>query len=152
MSSPLVDLLVREHAAIGEFLDLLAQESDAMTLGEFKSLPGLAERKSQLADQIALMGRQREMEQRAMGYPPGRHGCDAAAMAGGEALKTAWSKLLAQAEQAHACNHRNGVMIHTHLDYTRQSINFLKASGQPLYGPDGTHKAGSSSGSRFAVG
>ena len=60
--------------------------------------------------------------------------------------------MLARAAQAHACNHQNGVMIHTHLDYTRQSINFLKASGQPLYGPDGTHSAGSSNGSRFAIG
>jgi flagella synthesis protein FlgN len=152
MSSPLLDLLVREHAAIGEFLELLAQESAAMTHGEFRRLPGLAEHKSQLADQIALIGRQREMAQQALGYAPGRSGGDAAAAAGGKTLQAAWRNLLACAAQAHECNHRNGVMVHTHLDYTRQSINFLKASGQPLYGPDGTHKAGSSSGHRFAAG
>lgn len=151
MSKQLIDLLVREHAAIGEFLELLNQESDAMTHGEFKHLPVLAERKSQLADQIALIGRQREMEQQSLGYAPGRSGCDAAAAAGEEALQAAWSNLLARASQAHACNHRNGVMIHTHLDYTRQSINFLKTGGQTLYGPDGTHRTGASS-SRFAAG
>lgn len=152
MRTPLVDLLIREHAAIGDFLELLAQESAAMTHGEFSRLPALAERKSQLADQIALIGRLRETEQLALGYAPGRSGGDAAAAAGGEALQTAWRNLLARAAQAHEGNHRNGVMVHTHLDYTRQSINFLKASGQPLYGPDGAHKAGSSKGSRLAVG
>lgn len=152
MSTPLVDLLVREHAVIGEFLELLAQEAEAMTHGEFKRLPGLAERKSSVADQIALLSHQREKQQQALGYAPGRSGGDAAAAAGDAPLKNAWRELLARAVQAHECNHRNGVMIHTHLDFTRQSINFLKASGQPLYGPDGTHHPGSSSGNRVAFG
>ena len=151
MSSPLVELLNREHAAIGVFLELLGQEAQAMTDGAFAELPGLAERKSHLADQITLIGRRREAQQQALGHGPGRSGADAAATAGDAALKTAWQQLLARAAEAHELNHRNGVMVHTHLDFTRQTLNFLKAGGQPLYGPDGTHQSGGC-GNRLAFG
>lgn len=151
MSGALVNLLHREHAAIGLFLELLGQEARAMTEGAFAELPGLAERKSRLADQITLLGRRREAQQLSMGHGPGRSGADAAAAAGDATLKTAWRELLERAAQAHELNHRNGVMVHTHLDFTRQTLNFLKAGGQPLYGPDGTHQSGGS-GNRLAVG
>ena len=152
MSSKLLDLLSREYAATGAFVALLDQEAAAMTQGEFAKLPELAERKSKLADQIALMAQQREMEQHSLGYVAGRRGADAAAAAGGEALQNAWHNLLKRAAQAHACNHRNGVMIHTHLDFTRQTIGFLQAGSQPLYGPDGSHKTGQGGGHCLALG
>lgn len=152
MSSKLLDLMNREYAATGAFVALLDQEAAAMTHGEFAKLPELAERKSKLADQIALIARQREMEQLSLGYAASRRGADAAAMAGGEALQNAWRNLLKQAAQAHACNHRNGVMIHTHLDFTRQTISYLQAGSQPLYGPDGGHKTGQGGGHCLALG
>jgi flagella synthesis protein FlgN len=152
MSSKLLDLLSRECAATGAFVALLDQEAAAMTQGEFARLPELAERKSTLADQIALMAQQRELEQLSLGYVAGRRGADAAAMAGGKALQNAWRHLLERAAQAHACNHRNGVMIHTHLDFTRQTLGFLQAGSQPLYGPDGGHKTGQGGGHCLALG
>ena len=152
MSSQYLQHLVQEHAAIAEFVVLLDQEADAMTLGQFARLPELAERKSQMADRIALLGRQRENEQLKLGYKADCHGAETAAEAGGETMKNAWIKLRECAAQAHERNHRNGVMIHTHLDFTRQSISFLKASGKPLYGPDGTHKTGVGSGNTLALG
>lgn len=152
MSGLLLNHLTREHAAIGEFLELLDREADAMTSGEFTSLSGISEHKSQLADQIAFFGRQRAMEQVALGYASDRSGTDAAAAAGGEELQTAWHDLLTYAAQARERNHRNGVMIHTHLDFTQQSIRYLQASGQPLYGPDGTHSTGAGNGTSLAVG
>ena len=151
MNSVLQNLLIREHLAIGVFLELLDQEAEAMTHGDFAKLPGLAARKSQQADEIAYMGLQRETEQLALGFVTGRSGA-AAAAASDEALQNAWRDLLNLAAQAHECNHRNGVMIHTHLEFTRQSISFLQASGKPLYGPDGTHKTGASSGNSLALG
>lgn len=151
MNSRLLDHLTQEHAAIGEFIELLDAEAQAMTDGDFANMPGLAERKSQLADQIALLDRLREVEQLALGYAANRSGADAAAV-GNNALQKVWSSLLGRATQAHERNHRNGVMIHTHLDFTRQAISFLQASGQPLYGPDGTHKTGTGSGNRLALG
>lgn len=152
MSSLLLNHLIREHAAIGEFLDLLDQEAAAMTQGNFTHLAGLAERKSQLADQIAFFARQREIEQVSLGYAADRSGAEAAAAAGGETLQTAWQNLLECAAQAHERNYRNGVMIHTHLDFTRQTISFLQSRGQPLYGPDGTHHKGAGNGNRLALG
>ena len=152
MSSQLALHMTREHAAIAGFVELLDQEADAMTQGRFSALPELAERKSVLADEVALMGRQRENEQLRRGFKADRSGADAAAAAGGQALQSAWDLLFNSAAQAHERNHRNGVMIHAHLDFTRQSISFLKAGGKPLYGPDGTHKAAGGNGNTLALG
>jgi flagellar biosynthesis protein FlgN len=152
MSSLLLNHLTQEHAAVGAFLELLDQEAAAMSHGDFAALPALAERKSQLIEQVAVLDRQREAEQISLGYTADRSGADAVAAAGGEALQTAWRDLRERATQAREHNHRNGVMVHTHLDFTRQSINFLKASGQPLYGPDGTHHSGGGRGNRLATG
>lgn len=150
--SRLLQYLTHEHAAVAEFLELLNQEASAMTHGHFSTLTGLAERKSKLADQVALLSRQRENEQMSLGYSADRSGTEAAVAAGGPALLTAWNTLRECAAQAHSRNHANGVMIHTHLDFTRQAIGFLKSSGKPLYGPDGTHRAGAASGNSLALG
>jgi flagellar biosynthesis protein FlgN len=152
MNSQFLQNLILEHAAIAEFVQLLDQEADAMTEGRFTSLSELAERKSQMADKLALLSRQRENEQMRLGFSADRSGADAAAAAGGEELLDAWTRLRECAAQAHERNHRNGVMIHTHLDFTRQSISFLKASGKPLYGPDGTHHTAAGSGNSLALG
>lgn len=152
MSQSLLNDLILENAAIGAFIELLDQEADAMTRGNFSALPELAERKSQQAEKISLLRRQRETEQLTLGYAADRSGADAAAAAGGEALQQAWHNLQAQAAQARESNHRNGVMIHTHLDFTRQAIGFLQASGKPLYGPDGTHHAGTAQGNTLGLG
>ncbi|MBG6070461.1 MULTISPECIES: flagella synthesis protein FlgN [unclassified Polaromonas] len=152
MSSLLLQHLTQEHTAVAEFLDLLTREADAMTQGHFTALQELAERKSKLADSVALLGRQRENEQMRLGYKADLSGAEAAAAAGGQSLTQAWKQLRECAAQAHALNHANGVMIHAHLDFTRQAISFLKASGKPLYGPDGAHEAGAASGNRLAVG
>ena len=150
--TPLLDHVTREHAAIGAFLEVLDQEVQAMNQRDFINLSRLTERKSQLTDEIAAIGHQREIEQVRLGYGSDRHGADAAAEAGGDVLQNAWRRLLERATQARDGNHRNGVMIHTHLDFTRQTIGFLQARGQPLYGPDGTHKTGTSSGHSRALG
>lgn len=152
MNSPLLDALLREQAAIQAFIELLQQEAAAMTDGDFKKLPELAQRKAELADQIKALGQQREQQQLALGYADGRSGAAAACAAGGKTLQQAWHNLLTSAAQAHEFNHRNGVMVHTHLEFTRQTISFLQAGGEPLYGPDGTHKAGGAGGNRLALG
>lgn len=152
MNHRLLNHLTREDAAIGTFIELLDQEAEAMTRGNFTALPELAERKSQQAEKISLLRRQRETEQLALGYAADRSGVDAAAAAGGEALQKAWRELQERAAKARESNHRNGVMIHTHLDFTRQSIGFLQASGKPLYGPDGTHHTGAGKGNTLGLG
>lgn len=152
MNSRLHDFLTQEHSAILVYADLLDQEAKALSDGEFASLPGLAQRKSTLADQISLLGQQRDLEQLALGYPAGRDGADAACAAGRAATEQVWHDLLQCAAQAKDRNHRNGVMIHTHLDFTRNTISFLQAGGKPLYGPDGSHKTGTGGGHSLACG
>ena len=152
MNSLLLQHLTQEHVAVAEFLALLTQEAAAMTQGRFTTLPELAERKSELADKISRLGLERGNEQIRLGYKADRGGTETAVAAGAPALQNAWLKLRECAAQAHQLNHSNGVMIHTHLDFTRQAISFLKASGKPLYGPDGAHKAGVGSGKSLASG
>lgn len=152
MTTSLLQRLTLEQGAVAEFLVLLNQEADAMTQGRFMELPLLAEHKSKLADRIAILRRHRENEQMTLGFGADRSGAEAATAAGGPVLQTAWSQLQASAAQAHERNHANGVMIHTHLDFTRQAINFLKSAGRPLYGPDGSHSSGTASGNRLAMG
>ena len=152
MTTSLLNCLNLELSAVAEFLDLLNQEADTMAQGRFIDLAHLAERKSQMADRIALLRRYRENQQMTMGFSADRSGAEAATAAGGPLLQAAWSELQSCAAQAHERNHANGVMIHTHLDFTRQAINFLKSSGKPMYGPDGGHYSGAASGKRLAMG
>jgi flagella synthesis protein FlgN len=152
MSGMLVELLVKEYTAIEAFAELLDQEADAMTQGTFSKLSEISGRKSRLAEQISLLEGQREVQQKALGYAPGRSGIDTAAAGGSTELKLAWQHLLTAAGRARAHNHRNGVMIHHHLDFTRQSINFLTSGGQALYGPDGAHQSGNANGNSLALG
>ena len=150
--SALLDCLNREYAATGDFIELLELEAQAMTNANFRALPALAQRKSQLADQISALSGLREnaqltMERIAGGIAPQRLGDST-----GQEVEHAWSRLLERAALARERNHRNGVMIHTHLDFTRQSLSFLQSRGKPMYGPDGSHQAGAASSNRLAVG
>lgn len=152
MNARLLSRFTEERGVIETFIGLLDQEADALVHGKFTQLPALTERKTQIADRLAILDLERERQQIDLGFTADHDGANAAALAGGENLQRAWQELLDCAEQARERNHRNGVLIHTHLDYTRQSINFLRASGQSLYGPDGQHKAGIGNGNSIATG
>lgn len=152
MSAALHDLMRRELAAVVLYVDWLDQEAQAMGAGSFAELPVLAERKAEAAALIGDLGRQRDAAQLALGHGVGRSGAEAACAEAGEALTTAWQELLKHAAVAHQKNLRNGVVIHTHLDFTRQTLGFLKAGSQPLYGPNGMHQVGPGTGSNRACG
>ncbi len=152
MSQQLLTYLKQEGAAVGTFIDLLDQEAQAMTAGNFGALPELAEAKSRQAEEILRLRAQREAEQLALGYTVDRDGVDAAVAVGGRALQKVWQELQERAARAKESNLRNGVMIHTHLEFTRNSIGFLQASGQPLYGPTGIHSVGPGPGNTLGLG
>lgn len=152
MSSALFRQLQQERIVMDSFLELLDQEAAALIQSRFDDLQLITERKAQLAERINAMEQERERQQRQGGYALTREGGDAAAAAGGNELQTLWRELLARAAQARENNHRNGIMIHTHLDFVRQSINFLRAHGQSLYGADGKHQVGLGNGHSLASG
>ncbi|HWW07660.1 flagellar protein FlgN [Collimonas sp.] len=152
MSSALLKHLNQERAVVESFLDVLDSEAEVLIKSRFEELPGITERKAQLAERITALEQEREQWQRAVGFGSGRAGGDAAAAAGGSELQQIWLELLTRAAQARDNNHRNGIMIHTHLDFVRRSINFLRAHGQSLYGADGQHKVGLGNGHSLATG
>lgn len=134
------------------FLDLLDREAEALIKSRFEELALITERKAQLAERITALEQEREHRQQAVGFALGREGGDAAAAAGGSDVQQVWHELLKSAAQARDNNHRNGIMIHTHLDFVRRSINFLRAHGQSLYGADGQHTVGLGNGHSLASG
>ncbi|AIY40267.1 Flagellar biosynthesis protein FlgN [Collimonas arenae] len=152
MSSALLNHLNQERAAMATFLDLLDREAEALIHSRFDELQQITEHKAQLADRITTLEQERERRQQQAGFALTREGGDAAAAAGGSDLQLVWHDLLKRAAQARENNHRNGIMIHTHLDFVRQSINFLRAHGQSLYGADGKHKIGLGNGHSLASG
>jgi flagella synthesis protein FlgN len=152
MSSALRALLSRERAAIQAYIGLLDEEARALGETDFARLPELASRKSETAVQITALEQQRDQLQQELGHPPGRAGAEAACAVGGPELQRAWHEVMVSAEAAQTRNHRNGVMIHTQLDFTRKTLGFLQSGGQPLYGPDGSHKSGGGGGVSLAQG
>jgi len=152
MNNALLTHLNQERAVMDSFLELLDREAEALIQSRFDELQLLTERKAQLAERINALEHERERQQQQAGYALTREGGDAAAAAGGNELQVLWRDLLTRAAQARENNHRNGIMIHTHLDFVRQSINFLRAHGQSLYGADGKHKVGLGNGHSLASG
>ncbi|MBT2337275.1 flagellar protein FlgN [Variovorax paradoxus] len=144
--------LLAEKACVEEFLSVLEQEAQAMQNGFFADLPILTERKAGLLERMAALDQARESAQAARGFEPGRAGADAAAAADGEASLAVWKALVELAQQAKACNRRNGSMVYRQLDFTQNALHYLQASAQPFYGPDGIRKAANAAGTRLAVG
>jgi flagella synthesis protein FlgN len=134
------------------FVDLLEREAEALADHRFELLPDLTRSKDKTAERLAACDAEREQLLVTLGYAADGAGADAAAARGGPALQQAWTRLLALAARARDLNHRNGVLVHAHLDFTRQSIAFLRTGSRPLYGPDGQHSAGRGQGVRYAAG
>jgi len=141
-----------ESAAIEDFIAVLGEEEQAMIGGRFADLPAITSRKAQLQERMAELDRQREAVQKALGFPAGRAGADAAAASQGGETHAAWSHLLALAGQAQAGNRHNASIVFTHLDFTQNALRFLRASGQLFYGPDGARRTPVGTGTRLALG
>ena len=131
---------------------LLQEEAAALMQGRFSDMMEMTERKDQLVSTLVALDHAREKQLQAMGYPISYEGANAAANAGGETLKQAWSTLLARTSESRQHNHNNGLLIHTHLDLSRNAINFVHAHGQSLYGADGQHRIGLGQGKSLAAG
>jgi flagellar biosynthesis protein FlgN len=148
----LLSHLRTEKSCIEEFLTLLEREKDAMMGGRFDELGPLTQQKAALLERMAALDLERMSALVSLGFEPGRDGADAAASAAGAQTREVWDQLLVLAEEAKAANHRNGSMVYTHLDFTQKALNFLQASAQLFYGPDGIRKTASGGGNRLAMG
>lgn len=150
--SALLRQMSEEISLLQVFVELLEREAEALASHRFELLPQLTPRKAKAAERLAACDAEREQLLTALGYPANRAGAEAVAAAGGPLLQQAWTRLVDLAERARDLNHRNGVTVHAHLDFTRQSIAFLQTGSRPLYGPDGQHRAGRGQGIRYAAG
>lgn len=148
----LLQHLRAEMSGIEDFLALLDEEHLAMEEGRLGELAALTSQKAQLQARMAELDQEREAVQAALSFEPGRADADSAARAAGEECSAAWAALLALAEEAKASNERNANMVFAHLDFTQNALRFLRASGQPFYGPDGTRKTPAGAGTRLAPG
>jgi flagella synthesis protein FlgN len=148
----LLDHLCRQHVSLGQYISVLDQEAAALQNGHYDALPALVKRKVELGTLITQLDLERQNQQVTLGYSADRTGADALAAAGDQALQSAWQLLQARAQSARERNHRNGVMVHTLLDFTRQAMRAAQPGSQALYGPDGGHAPGRSQGQRLASG
>lgn len=149
--TPLLRQVSDELALVAAFVGVLEREAAGLAGGRFEALPALAREKQQLAERLAACDAAREQLLVTLGYSADRAGADAAAARGGPALQEAWKRLLALAARARDRNHRNGALVHAHLDFTRQTLAFLQTGTRPLYGPDGQHRTGSGQRMRVAA-
>ncbi|CAN7310871.1 flagellar protein FlgN [Variovorax sp. LjRoot290] len=152
MNVILLPHLLAEKSCVEEFLAVLDLEAQAMKNNLFADLGPLTEQKAALLDRLAALDQARESAQVALGFEPGRAGADEAAAAAGEASQEAWTALLELADRAKADNRQIGSMVYGHLDFTQNALDYLQASKQPFYGPDGIRKAAGASGTRLALG
>jgi len=134
----------REVAAVEAFQVILDREQEILAFGKFEQLPELTMTKAALAEQIVGLDVQRTLMQRAAGFPNGRAGTDAWLAMQDAECRVLWERLVTLASTARDANNRNGVMIHMHLDFTRQSIQVLHNYGPApaLYGKDGIQRNG----------
>jgi len=139
-----------EKACISNLLETLEAEDEALRSGRLTDLPALTEQKSQLLLRIAEIDFGRESLQAQLGFPAGRAGVELAA-SGDRELAKEWVSLLAVASRVRDLNRRVGAKVYTHLEFTRNSLAFLQARSQPLYGRDGSRRA-TAGGTSLALG
>jgi flagella synthesis protein FlgN len=139
MSKILLSYVLQEIDLIKELVDLLNQEEQAMLKGDFDKLPNLAKNKIITIDKTAKVSLERITKQVTLGFDQGKSGADDAAKeaGNGSVYQDKWLELINLSRTAHNSNTRNGVMIHTHLNYIDKSIRFIKESDQSLYSSNG---------------
>jgi flagella synthesis protein FlgN len=145
--------LQAQQACVAALRELLAHEQEAMAGRRFTELQSIGQRKETLLEQLGGLEREREATQKAAGFSPGRAGADAVAIFFGQATHQAWCELLAAAALARSENLQAGSAVWAHLDFTQRALNFLQASAQLFYGPDGARRSTAvGAGSRLAAG
>lgn len=152
LSIAIKQLLTEELSVLSEFSAVLAQEQNALKLGQADQLPEISQNKSCLATKLGAILRQRESNLATLGLGSGKIGMESWLNTLDAPSKPSvianWCDLLALAEACQREHALNGKVIAIQLAQTQQALIALTvASGQTLtYGPDGQqsqHKIGS---------
>lgn len=144
-----VDQLTRELELVREFIAHLNSEQEALKRGRTDDLAVLGQKKSELADQLNAIEKERNAFLQRAGHTWDREGM-AAWLAAHPADRVAaglWAKLLEGASEAKRLNELNGRLVAIRLQVTNQALGILTQQSQrsTLYGRDGmtTPKTGS---------
>ncbi|HEY3598457.1 MAG TPA: flagellar protein FlgN [Paraburkholderia sp.] len=139
MKDALLDTIIDEYATVEAFASLLFYEQKALAaVSPLELLPPIVEKKSAMADKLAMLERNREAQLSSLGLPAGKRGMDLAA-ASDTRLNEHWSALQKSAERARRLNADNGLMIRTRMEYNRRILGVLRGTSEKstTYGPDG---------------
>ena len=140
--------LKSELVSLREFVVILQNEQDALTLGDAERLNLLLADKTRLATRLAACANERTRLLASLALSADRDGMKqwlSRPQSDAPNLGKTWEEILTQATRAQELNANNGILIASRLQHNQQALNaLLAASNQAaLYGPDGqTHTGG----------
>lgn len=141
--TPLSALLHKELALLGQFLEVLAQEQNALQQGNAEQLTQLTQTKLQQIQELDNADKQRNRFVEQQGFSADRQGIEAYLTKTGEKQAgDLWLSLLQKAAEARSQNLLNGQLISIRLQSSNQALDVLThhTPKSTLYGPDGQTK------------
>jgi flagella synthesis protein FlgN len=144
-----------EQQVIGSIVELMKTEQQLLISADADGLSTITPNKLQLAQRASTLSRVRHKALAAAGFPAGEAGMEPwLAVAGNDALRADWNRLLELTREAKEINRVNGMLVNRQLSQAQAALNELRGSAgnaAGVYGPGGqTVSAGPSR--RFAVG
>lgn len=134
-------LLEDESALLCGFIEILAQEQEALKRGDIDPLPELNARKTELVEKLNGCEAARNQQLAGAGHTPDRSGMNSwlAGLQDHTVTATRWERFLELAAEARRLNDLNGQLIALRLQATSDAISTLTAQARStsLYGPDG---------------
>lgn len=132
-----------ERNLVRDFITLLQKEQDDLIHGITDKTDSLTLNKSQLVQELAQFGEQRNRYLLSQGLTPDNKGMSIwLEKHADQHTADTWFDLIHVARTAHRLNLANGKIIESRLQYCRRACNTLQqASGATmLYGPEGHHR------------
>jgi flagella synthesis protein FlgN len=140
-TKPLLQIIAEEARTVQQFVDLLNVEQTALSAGETDELPTLADQKSNLANSLVNLDKQRNDLLAVLGFNTGRKGIEAwcTKYPAEKTVAETWTTILRLAAEARELSRLNGELIQLRLNVTAKALQALQAgkSSLDLYGPDG---------------
>lgn len=139
--SDLLRTLEAEAESVQRFVELLKDEQLALEKGQTDDLVTLAERKSDVAAELAALAKQRDLALAAVGLKADRSGIETwlERKPQESPARSAWSRVLALASEASELNRVNGELIRIRMQSNAQLLTAMQGASRTLhlYGPDG---------------
>ena len=147
MTSPLypsnfTPVLETEKSTLGEFIEILKKEENALVQGKIEEIDYLASNKSRLIEKLIQLDDHRNGYFQSQGLASEKSSVSnwlEEQYSNQPELQTLWNELLALAKIAQKINHSNGLIISTHLQHNQRAFAALHcaAGNISLYGPKG---------------